>query len=611
MNTQDTTQSTLQARTGIGRVGCPAGQEANSELFHFWVPSDSLVEKTQLVTCHSEIAGEKLAFYAIINEVYRSSRKRSMGQEFDEADGDLDYAPPFQSEGCTWAEAAILRTNPPFFTPPRERSEVLLARAQDADMAYWKDDIREDQALPVGLVKNGGRSTLGAGYIDLDYLLGLNGGHLNVNGSAGRGTKSSFLLFINWLLIDKARREAKARLSDDNRLKIVPIVLNVKAKDLFFIDRPNKHFTAEHERAWNELGVENPAPFEKVEFFAPQQPGSSLAVAIQGRGNEVKPYSWSLQDVIKRGLLIYLFAESDAGDANFAALAYDITEKLTKETFNNDGTVRRELDTHVLGTNPPTFQGLLNWLRDECQKPVFLNGHSAGTVKKFYRRLFLILSEGDGVLRRRDENSHPLEVVRFDNSGPIVIDLSALENSLELQRFVVATIFRQLADARNGTSSVKNLKYIVTLDELNRFAPRGSHDPITQLIERVAAEMRSQGIILLGAQQQASLVSQRVIENAAIRALGKSGSLEMTQPIWRFLSDSARRKAENLQKDEKLIVQDNFREPMHVRVPFPCWALNREESQVAHSAVQSTLNGQNGHASYTLSAEETESIFED
>ena len=43
----------------------------------------------------------------------------------------------------------------------------------------------------------------------------------------------------------------------------------------------------------------------------------------------------------------------------------------------------------------------------------------------------------------------------------------------------------------------------------------------------VAAEMRSQGIILLGAQQQASKVSERVIENAAIRVLGKTGSLEL------------------------------------------------------------------------------------
>ena len=169
----------------VGRVGCPAGQEATSELFHFWIPSDTLVEKTQLVTCHSSIAGQELEFYAIINEVHRSSRKKSMGAEFDEADGDLEYAPPFESEGCTWAEAAILRTEPPFFTPPRERSTVHLANAKDAEFAYRADEIDDDKRFPVGLVRNGGRQVLGPGFIDLDYLLGTNGGHMNVNGAAG------------------------------------------------------------------------------------------------------------------------------------------------------------------------------------------------------------------------------------------------------------------------------------------------------------------------------------------------------------------------------------------------------------------------------------------
>jgi hypothetical protein len=91
----------------------------------------------------------------------------------------------------------------------------------------------------------------------------------------------------------------------------------------------------------------------------------------------------------------------------------------------------------------------------------------------------------------------------------------------------------------------------------------------------VAAEMRSQGIILLGAQQQASKVSDRVIENASIRVLGRSGSLELSQPIWRSLSDSARRKATELAVDEKMIIQDN--EPMYVRVPLPPWAMNPDE----------------------------------
>ena len=45
-------------RVCIGRVGAPVAQEATSECFTFWVPPDALVEKTQLVTCESRIAGQ-------------------------------------------------------------------------------------------------------------------------------------------------------------------------------------------------------------------------------------------------------------------------------------------------------------------------------------------------------------------------------------------------------------------------------------------------------------------------------------------------------------------------------------------------------------------------
>ncbi|HEV2123471.1 MAG TPA: hypothetical protein VGW38_11945 [Chloroflexota bacterium] len=188
-------------KTIIGKVGAPPQQEATSSKFYFWVPPEALVEQTQLVTSESKIAGTDLTFYAIVDEVYRRSRQNSMGGEFDEADGDLEYDPPFLSDGYTYAEASILRVVPPALTPPRERSEVYLAREEDAGRAYFRDEIDGPNQLPVGLAKNGGDRTAGAGAIDLDYLLGENGGHMLVTGTSGRGSKSSFLLFVISMLL--------------------------------------------------------------------------------------------------------------------------------------------------------------------------------------------------------------------------------------------------------------------------------------------------------------------------------------------------------------------------------------------------------------------------
>jgi hypothetical protein len=562
----------------VGRVGCPPGQDATSEAFHFWVPADQLVEKTQLVTCEARVADQAIKFYALIDEVHRTSRKKSMAHEYDEADGDLDYEPPFHSEGCTWAEASVLRTEPPLLTPPLERTAVHLATREDARMAYRADEIKEGRALGVGLIKNGGFQFLGPGHIDLDYLLGVNGGHMNVNGTAGRGTKSSFLLFVNWMLLRHAREAKRLAPSSEDRPRIVPIILNVKGHDLFYIDRANKYFEKDRAKylpAWNEMDVDAPGPFENVSFFAVQQPGSALAVRVAGRA-DVQPFSWSLKDIVEAGLLLYLFSDEDASQANFSALVHDIAEMLTDEVVHNDGAMTRRLNESPLAQWGATFEGLLQFVKIEGGAK--LANHAAGTWKKLYRRLLNLLHESKGVLRRHDAVGKPLQVTRSETSDPIVVDLSEI-TSLELQRFVVATILRQLVEARTGTNRQKGLVYCVTLDELNRFAPANSRDPITLLIEQVAAEMRSQGIILLGAQQQASLVSRRVVENAALRVLGKSGSQELGQGVWGFLSPAARRKAENLMPDEKLIAQDNFREPMHVSVPFPAWAVNPDEAQ--------------------------------
>ena len=575
--TDDSEQPTVVAGNGaacVGRVGAPPQKEATSRNFFFWIPRDRLAETTQIVTCTSDIAGEPCRFYGIVDEVYRQSRKRSMASEVDEADGDVSHQPPFENDGITYAAVSILRSD--VFTPPQERTVVYLASAKEARTAYGADEI--DRPLDIGLLKNGANQVLGPGVIDLDYLLGINGGHMNVNGSAGRGTKSSFLLYVNWLLLRKAKQEAEAYPSADDTLQIVPIILNVKGFDLFHIDRRSNRYRPEvHLADWQAMGIGDPQPFQNVTFYAPQMPGGDIAVSA-GRTGPVLAYSWSLRDIIEQNLFSYLFAEIDANDANFSALVLDIESWLTNVKTENDGTITRALSNTE--RVPQTFRELLAWVdkqggEDEDKK---WSNHHSSTWKKFYRRLLKLVYECQGVLRIDDQRGKPLSVTRTITSSPQVIDLFTLAGKPEIQRFVVATVLRQLLEARMGSNAIKGLVYLVTLDELNRFAPRGASDAITRLIEMVAAEMRSQGIILLGAQQQASKVSEKVIENAALRVLGRTGTLELDAPVWRFLSASAKNKTTVLSPDEKLIIQDNFREPMHVRIPFPVWAMNPHEA---------------------------------
>jgi uncharacterized protein len=549
----------------LGLVANPPNKESTSEEFYFWVGRGRAVEKMQVVRTRSKIGGSDVTFYAQVLEVYRQSRQKDPGDAEARHDGDAAFRPPFAVEGFNYARARILRTEPPVLTPPVEESKVFLGDAGAARTAYGADRVGDP--LPVGLIRNGGSALAGPGLIDLDYLLGKNGGHLNVNGIAGLGTKSSLLLHVNYLLLRHAAEVRRRYGGKDNRLQVVPIVFNVKNYDLFHIDRWNRHYeAAKHAADWHALGVDKPEPFRGVKFYAPQQRNLDIPANVGRDDTKVEAYSWSLGDLIEQGLFRYLFAEEDVNDPNFGGLVNDLEEKLT-----DDGGMTPKLRDG----DPRTLKGLVDWFKGNHNSQ--FGDHHPATRGKFLRRLRKLVQEGDGVLRRDQQEGKPLVMPEGETDGPLVIDLYALAGQPALQRFVVAAVFHQLVERRSGQVT-KGLRYLVTLDELNRFAPKNRRDPITEKIEQVAAEMRSQGILLLGAQQQASLVSPRVIENAGIRAVGASGALEMGAEVWRFLSDTARRKAAQLLAEEKLLIQPSFREPMLVKIPFPPWALNGEDA---------------------------------
>jgi hypothetical protein len=119
------------------------------------------------VVCQSNIAGQTYTFRGVVDEVCRRSRKRSMDEEIDQADGDIDYVPPFESDGYTYAQVSILSVEPPALTPPCERSKVYLADQEDAAAAYGANEIEDGCALSTGLIKNGSAQLAGPGMIEI------------------------------------------------------------------------------------------------------------------------------------------------------------------------------------------------------------------------------------------------------------------------------------------------------------------------------------------------------------------------------------------------------------------------------------------------------------
>ncbi len=100
------------AAEALGKVAAPPDKESTSEFFYFWVARDKLVERTQIVTTSSTLGGRPVEFVGLVEEVYRQSRQRDLGEEVDRFDANTGGRPPFESAGFTYAKAIILRTEP-------------------------------------------------------------------------------------------------------------------------------------------------------------------------------------------------------------------------------------------------------------------------------------------------------------------------------------------------------------------------------------------------------------------------------------------------------------------------------------------------------------------
>ena len=128
------------------------------------------------------------------------------------------------------------------------------------------------------------------------------------------------------------------------------------------------------------------------------------------------------------------------------------------------------------------------------------------------------------------------------------------------QRFVVGTLLAQTFQAKEG--GTRDPIELVVLDELNKYAPREGQSPIKETLVDIAQRGRSLGVILIGAQQQASLVASEVTQNAAVRISGRLDPAEAERPEYGWLSPQARARARLLMQGRVLLSQPSVPAPV-------------------------------------------------
>ncbi len=557
-------------------VGVVLGRREATPL-EFWVGVEEggYLRLDDLVYAETDHGGVRVRYYGMVDRVM----KLHEGAQFD-SDAFLVRENVLPVNTAYVAHVTVTRLEPEDYLPPDPGSPVFLARGEALARALYYERMRE--RVPVGRLRNGEPA-----FVNLEFLDGRRGGHVNISGISGVAAKTSYALFLlkslytSGVLADAASART--------------LVFNVKGQDLFYLDRPNRHLSEEDRAAYRALGLP-PEPFDSVAFFAPpaRAPGEGEVVPdTAGRLAGVAPYHWDLAQFAREGLLPYLFADRGAM-TNLGFLIDHVTVRLAQLAADQEG-------PHLLvedweGGEPAegafdalgrtvlrTFDDLVAYLEakllgDEADgegasgDPRWVARQHTGTLQAFVRRL---RASAKNVRRlvRGDLPGRPPDPLRSDRQLNVV-DIHRL--APQAQMFVVGALLKEVFTAKEENRY--RGKVFVVLDELNKYAPREGESPIKDILLDIAERGRSLGVILIGAQQTASEVERRVVANAAIRVVGRLDAAEAERPEYRYLPGAFRERALILPQGAVILQQPEVPVPQLVAFPFPAWATKQSEA---------------------------------
>ncbi|MGH8902443.1 MAG: ATP-binding protein [Egibacteraceae bacterium] len=542
----------MDAQPLVGRV---IGTEDATPL-EFWVgvAEGQFLQLDDVVALERTPPGRGLVrIFGVVAQV----RARHEGARFDSdvfliADGVLP------AEVCEAAQVVATRFEPEVFVPPTPGCPVRRAAGAEREVALCFDGMRHK--LAAGLSRDDEPA-----YVNLEFLDGTRGAHVNISGVSGVATKTTYATFLLYSLFNSAALGADA-------LNTKALIFNVKGEDLLFLDHDNTQLDEDARARYRALGLE-PGPFRSVAVFAPPRRGAKTPVPdVASRAEGVTSFFWTLADFCAQDLLPFLFADAEDGRAQYTIVIQNVMARLRDADVLGDGGVR------VDGHEVRTFGDLVDLIADRVQDDDARwewagRAIGQGTVNAFVRRLYAAVPHVAHLVRADvpDPRRHQVVLER----QVTVVDLHNLHD--RAKRFVVGVTLRRAFDEKERSGQARPLLFVV-LDELNKYAPREGSSPIKEILLDVAERGRSLGIILVGAQQTASEVERRVIANSAIRVVGRLDSAEAVREEYGFLPASQRQRATIVKPGTMILSQPELPVPLVVQFPFPSWATRASEA---------------------------------
>jgi len=544
--------------THVGRV---LGTEDSTPL-DFWVglEDDSYLQLDDVVLVETQVPG---AGMLRISGVVDMVRARHEGSRFD-SDVFLAHEGLLPVETARAAHVVVTRFEPETYVPPQPADAVIRVSGAQRDEALYFDVM--EKRLAAGLGRD--REPI---YLDLTFLDGSRGAHVNISGISGIATKTTYATFLLHSLFSSDALGAE-------RANTKALIFNVKGEDLLFLDQPNGKIRDEQRDEYGRLNL--PAtPFESVRIWAPVRRGTGVAMPDTGSRQEgVVAYFWTIKDLVRQRLLRFLFAEADDERSQVADLIARVEAGLDRDAQDvpdHPGTLAIPDQT---GTPQVirSFEELCDLLRDrlEDDSDPWRGPIASGTVAAFLRRLEAARFHCGHLIKGADAADIDAHRISARDTQVSVIDIHNLHD--RAKRFVVGVVVKRMFEDKERTGNARPLTFLV-LDELNKYAPREGWSPIKEVLLDISERGRSLGIILIGAQQTASEVERRIVSNCAIRVVGRLDAAEAERSEYGFLSPTARQRAAILKPGSMMLQQPEIPLPLQISFPFPAWATRVSE----------------------------------
>jgi uncharacterized protein len=579
----------------IGRVVTSEESPATAHEFFFWTAETEAAQNLDIGHIVAAEAEDATAV-AVLDDPRRYSDLQSFLDDFYAYDGDPSLEALSERAEILVFRARVLATK---HRDERKKSKrpvrtgpVFFATNTAIEFALGSEDF-SGHKIPMLLHENGNerddtpqRTPL---YVDGDYLLGPEAGHLNITGMSGLSTKTSHALFT----ISSTFQTVEDK-------KVAALMFNVKGADLLFLDKPvevssedDPELAERYERAgqrglpredremYASLGLEV-KPFKNLKIFAPLRygmeggerivhaegiPARKLNTLRSARGEDscVYPVLWELGDVLPYAG--YVFEPSDMDD-KFRGFIEEL----------RDRGVRTTADFYLLLDE---IEDYFEAAREDGKNVSSWNGHNHMTIAKVRNRFKVLPNKCGGLLAhgRVEHGDLPRVDGPFEDNEMRVVDISQLSGVP--QDLIVTSVISKIWElAETGRLGVDKL--IIFVDELNKYAPAGNSrtSSLKDTLVDISARGRHLNLTLFGAQQFRSKVDDEVIGNAATSLYGRIGDEELTNSSYRSFSGTTREELLQLEKGRLLLRHAHYAVPVFGRFPRPPVLMGKQGTDI-------------------------------